>query len=181
MHKRLWDVLLIPDAFSEDDCNTIMYVMSKTPLDPAKVRGESGPTSDRVSNVKFISYDPDLWIFQKLGQVVNTVNPQTFKFDLNSWFDEGFQYTQYPEGGYYRWHTDIGDGPTEYRKLSVVLQLNDDYEGGQLQFFPAKFDVPKKKGMVAVFPSYMPHSVTPVTKGTRYSLVTWVSGPTPFV
>jgi PKHD-type hydroxylase len=181
MHKRLWDVLLSPDAFSADDCKLILDTMVNVKLEPALVRGQTEPTKDRQSNVTFIAYDPEVWIFQKLGQVVSTINPQTFKFDLNPWFDEGFQFTQYPEGGYYNWHTDIGDGPTEYRKLSVVLQLNDDYEGGELEYFPARFGVPKQRGLVTLFPAYMPHRVRPVTKGTRYSLVTWVSGPTPFV
>ena len=34
----------------------------------------------------------------------------------------------------------------------------------------------RDQGYVAVFPSYVLHEVTPVTKGTRYSLVSWVTG-----
>jgi PKHD-type hydroxylase len=30
---------------------------------------------------------------------------------------------------------------------------------------------------MTLFPSFVLHRVTPVTKGTRYSLVAWVSGP----
>ncbi len=34
----------------------------------------------------------------------------------------------------------------------------------------------KKQGTLIVFPSYTLHEVTPVTKGERNSLVTWVTG-----
>lgn len=179
MHKRLWDVILIPDAFTPMECNDILSVMSGVPLDAATIK-DGQASQARKSDVCFVEYDPEVWIFQKLQRVVEAVNTQAFHFNLNSWFDEGFQYTQYPEGGFYNWHTDIGAGKAELRKLSLVLQLNTDYDGGDLQFFPAQFDIPKSVGWVAAFPAYMPHRVTPVTRGTRHTLVTWVSGPTPF-
>lgn len=59
--------------------------------------------------------------------------------------------------------------------LSVLGALNDDYEGGELMFWnDTKIEL--KAGNVMVFPSTFlyPHSVEPVTKGTRYSFVSWV-------
>jgi len=35
----------------------------------------------------------------------------------------------------------------------------------------------KKRGLITVFPAWTLHQVTPVTKGTRQTLVTWVCGP----
>ena len=35
---------------------------------------------------------------------------------------------------------------------------------------------PRGKGVAVLFPSYMMHRVSPVTKGTRKSLVLWVGG-----
>jgi PKHD-type hydroxylase len=67
------------------------------------------------------------------------------------------------------------------RKLSMVLQLSDpsEYDGGDLEFYvqsePIKAE--KKKGIVYVFPSWVLHRVTPVTRGTRRSLVMWIAGP----
>ena len=34
----------------------------------------------------------------------------------------------------------------------------------------------RPKGSIIVFPSFLYHQVTPITKGTRYSLVMWVLG-----
>jgi PKHD-type hydroxylase len=74
------------------------------------------------------------------------------------------------------------------RKISLTLNLNKpgEYEGGDLKF---DFGLHKDKkdrfhvceeirpqGSIIVFPSFLKHCVTPVTKGTRYSLVLWTLG-----
>ena len=67
------------------------------------------------------------------------------------------------------------------RKRSLVLQLSDpsDYEGGDLEFFVSAEPTPveRKKGLIVAFPSFVLHHVTPVTSGTRRTLVVWLSGP----
>ncbi len=73
------------------------------------------------------------------------------------------------------------------RKLSVTINLCDkhEYEGGNLKFdfgphsekerFHECVEI-RPKGSMIVFPSFIHHQVTPVTKGTRYSLVLWACG-----
>jgi predicted 2-oxoglutarate/Fe(II)-dependent dioxygenase YbiX len=58
--------------------------------------------------------------------------------------------------------------------LSLVGVLNDEYEGGELTFFD-DYKLDLKQGDVVVFPSCFlyPHKVNEITKGTRYSLVSW--------
>ena len=59
--------------------------------------------------------------------------------------------------------------------LSVLGVLNDDYEGGEFIFFD-DYKVDFKQGDIVIFPSNFmyPHRVEPVTKGTRYSYISWV-------
>ena len=60
------------------------------------------------------------------------------------------------------------------RKLSLVLELTDpsEYEGGQLQLNNGHpMDTEQLRGRLFAFPSFMLHRVTPVTRGTRRSLV----------
>ena len=59
--------------------------------------------------------------------------------------------------------------------LTVIGILNDDYEGGNLVMFEDK-KIDTKKGDLIIFPSNFlyPHEITPVTKGVRYSYVSWV-------
>ena len=70
------------------------------------------------------------------------------------------------------------------RKISVSAILNDDYEGGELSFSTIEKDatvnitnIKARKGDLIVFPSFIEHKVSPVTKGTRYSVVAWYGGP----
>ena len=58
--------------------------------------------------------------------------------------------------------------------LSIVGQLNDDFDGGEFVMWRDKV-IPFETGDVIIFPSNFmyPHKVEPVTKGNRYSYVSW--------
>jgi PKHD-type hydroxylase len=124
------------------------------------------------------------WAFEKLGHIVSSLNAQFFRFDLRG-FGEHIQLTNYDsaEQGMYGWHVDMGPNPASpCRKLSLVLQLSDpvEYEGGVLEIQPHGKDIikmRKQRGLVVVFPSWTLHQVTPVTQGSRQSLVAWITGP----
>jgi len=121
------------------------------------------------------------WLFQKLTSAINDVNKQMFQFDLTE--IESLQFTIYNDrtSDFYRKHVDSTYKQLAPRKLSFSVQLSDpdEYEGGDLilhyQDDPVK--AKREKGSITFFPSYTLHEVTPVTKGTRYSLVGWVTGP----
>ena len=137
----------------------------------------------RRSTLFWLGNDPETaWVYERLAHVVASLNSEFYRFDLAG-FGEKLQLTNYDSGnkGMYGWHQDYGGSKTVSRKLSVVLQLTDpaDYEGGNLQILTSgePQNVTKQRGFIAVFPSYTLHQVTPVTSGSRQSLVTWVSGP----
>lgn len=96
---------------------------------------------------------------------------------------EQIQIGQYGEGGHFDWHADWGilqrDSSNTQRKLSVSLFLSDpaDYEGGDFKFRDEEKAVARTQGTIVVFPSFFEHTVEPVTKGVRYSAVTWARGP----
>jgi PKHD-type hydroxylase len=75
---------------------------------------------------------------------------------------------------------DIGPNSIAHRKVSIIVQLSDekDYTGGDFQIHTGRGiqALSKEKGMVAIFPSYLLHRVTPVLSGTRKSLVLWAGG-----
>lgn len=87
-------------------------------------------------------------------------------------------FLRYQEQGHYRPHVD--DAPEIPRTLSMILLLNDDYEGGTLDIYTPdlseKMEIEKKKNRLICWPSFFmyPHGVTPVKKGTRYSIVSWI-------
>ena len=135
----------------------------------------------RRSQISWLNKTPDTaWVFQKLGQIASSLNAKYYRFDLTG-FGEPFQLTNYvqSEQGMYGWHQDYNTNIS--RKFSLVLQLSDpsQYEGGNLQVMTGgqPETVRKQRGLVAAFPSYVLHQVTPVTSGNRQSLVAWISGP----
>ena len=134
----------------------------------------------RKSEVAWLSWNECPEIYAKLTDVIHQLNDRYFKFDLFG-FMEDIQFTKYQApGGHYGKHVDRSAGSSA-RKLSVTLQLSDPstYEGGDLEMYLSdKADKGKREqGCCTVFPSYVLHQVTPVTKGTRYSLVAWIGGP----
>ena len=110
-------------------------------------------------------------------------------------------------GDFYTWHTDHGGevrhetGEPSHRKISMTIQLTDpdEYEGGKFQWLEpnGQYDGMKKNklnlnmeesirtlpfscqtlGSMCLFPSFLYHQVTPVTRGTRVSIVGWYNGP----
>ena len=96
---------------------------------------------------------------------------------------EPVQIGRYGLDGHYKWHNDepvsFRDGTGAQRKISVSLLLSDPdtYEGGDFLFAGQEQPLTRKQGSIIVFPSYTEHTVTPVTKGVRYSAVIWARGP----
>lgn len=116
-------------------------------------------------------------LYRKIMMIVEYANQQ-YGFDIDG-IPHEFQLLRYEPGGHYNWHMDMG-GANGDRKISVVVFLTDpsEYEGGELEVISAG-KLPREQGTVATFPSYMMHTVNPVTKGTRWTLVSWITG-TPF-
>ena len=125
-------------------------------------------------------------IFSKFDFVVNKLNTKFFGFDIYEL--DTLQYTIYDEeGSHYNWHWDINfvndlqSSLIHQRKLSAVLQLadKDEYDGGDLLLATGgpEICIPKKKGYMTIFPSFILHKVEPVSKGSRRTLVGWFKGP----
>tara|TARA_B100000902_G_C26796735_1_gene662554 strand:- start:313 stop:585 length:273 start_codon:yes stop_codon:yes gene_type:complete len=85
---------------------------------------------------------------------------------------------KYNVGGRYDYHVDSSD--STYRNISIIINLNENYEGGDLlfsdQFFNETKRIPLKTGSVVIWPSnfFYPHKIEPITKGKRYSIIAWL-------
>ena len=70
------------------------------------------------------------------------------------------------------------DGSTSIgRVISAVCYLNDDYEGGEIEFPHFGIKIKPEAGMLILFPSNFAytHIAHPVSSGTKYNLVTWIT------
>jgi len=102
------------------------------------------------------------------------------KWQYNITHSNQTEFLMYDVNGKYEAHVDtfhqLGN---ETRKLTVIAILNDDFEGGKFYIMNShqKIYPPQEKGDIIVFPSFMVHGVEPVTKGKRFTVVTWLVGP----
>ena len=133
--------------------------------------------SYRKSNIVWLPEEP--WLSDKLGTLMNMANHAQFGFNLTH-VDDKIQFTKYgADDQHYDYHLDCGKGSN--RKLSLIVQLSnsEDYDGGDFILKTGRDDnyLPRGRGNVLVMPSFLLHRVTPVTRGTRESLVIWACGP----
>jgi PKHD-type hydroxylase len=181
---QLWSGLIPAEA-----CDEIIATASLLPEQEGRIGTTDGVGVDRTirrSEIRWIEdYHED---FQEVRDFMKRkfeeANANAFGADIS--FFRNIQFTKYDSAnvGHYDWHEDIfwdSDSLLD-RKLSMVIQLSDssDYEGGNLELqwhqVPAEADL-RKCGTIIVFPSFLKHRVTPVTKGIRHSLVSWMEGP----
>ena len=154
-------------AWSEEACKQIIDMAVEQGLDRAST-GMPG------------QYD-----INEVEHMFRTANRLLYGYNID--YVPEIQFTEYlgSEGGKYDWHEDIfwADHHKAYhRKISMSIQLSNsfDYKGGDLEFKDIEgmdTDAMRLQGSAILFPSYLSHRVTPVTEGTRYSLVAWMEGP----
>jgi PKHD-type hydroxylase len=138
----------------------------------------------------------DSWIYREIMPFIHEANKEAgWNFLIKD--KEACQFTKYKETQHYSWHQDTFPNPYKLprdrldgyvRKISVTVSLSDGetYEGGDLEFDLRnnpdsspniiQSKQARIKGAITIFPSFIWHRVTPVTKGTRYSLVIWTVG-----
>jgi len=145
-------------------------------FDAATVKG--GIVSDyRKCYSKKLKKEFDSIIYQSIGKILKLYE-KDFKYFMTGLTceDTGYQHLLYKgsEKGEYKEHIDHFD--LYPRVLSCSIILNDNYDGGDFSFFEGEYVISKKTSTAIVFPSNFcfPHAVTPVTRGNRHAIITWI-------
>ena len=184
--KNQADYYKYSSFFSDEVSKQIRINCDKLELHDAQIGEGNGITdkSKRRTKICWIPRTPEfIELYKAFFDAIARCNNTFFHFNITE-MAENIQYSVYnsEDEGFYDWHVDMG--PENNRKLSLVCHLSDpsEYEGGELQLhLGTGIQVPENsKGTVVIFPSYTVHRVTPVTKGTRRTLVLWITGP-PFI
>ena len=112
-----------------------------------------------------------------LTKIKNDIDPcltdYTQEYMIEPLIDNGWIMLKYESSDKFEWHIDAGQ---KYpRNVSITYYLNDDYEGGLIEYRHFGISYKPKAGDIIIFGSDYPymHRVTPVTDGTRYALVNW--------
>lgn len=189
-------ILVRPNVINSQGLQELLNHIQNSPtqdlsvFDPDKTN-QSGKTEwsidKKVRDTQIVEMGP---LYPKIEDLFrNTVreiiNP-FYQVEVNS--SEVPQVLSYSIGGHYKPHVDgesiwitprgekIWKKSTD-RDLSIVFFLNNDFEGGDFIFPELKIRIRPEPGMLVCFPSnrHYSHGVEPVTKGKRYSIVTWAT------
>jgi len=165
---------------SDKFCDMIVeeYKQDVHKKEPPYIGGGQEIVNTDIRNVDRLLLNVTKGVSASLASLAMVTNNQYWKYAI----DEPLQseFLMYKVGGKYTAHVDtFHKHSRETRKLTVIAFLNDEYEGGKfyLNADGSLIYPPQQKGNAIIFPSYMIHGVEPVTKGIRYSVVTWLIGP----
>ena len=175
--------------FTPWQCNEIIKAGRAQKPEKAKVgTGTADETSaydtkKRVTTISWIPFDALKPMYDKIRQVVDATNKNHFGFDTLE-ITEPAQFTEYPPGGFYDWHTDndvsgINEPPVRKMSMTLLLSPENQFTGGGLELMTEGRSPHMKQGHAIFFASFIRHRVVPVQTGVRQSLVMWFGG-TPF-
>ena len=166
------------NVFTQNECNKIINYSNNY---------IENHTSDIEIKIKMCYLLPDKkinFIYDRIRKLVTETNINIWNYNLYD-FGEPIKFLEYNEkyNSHLKIHNDIGNvrGWESFRKLTIIVQLTDEntYEDCNLmiQNSDKLVTTNKNQGSIIIFPSFMMHQVTPITKGIRHSLVLWAYGP----
>ena len=172
--------------FTVEECEKIISIADNQYAAKASV----GSEANRTTNLKIRDVDQyhiglnedTRWIYNKLCLATALANHEHFGYNISGIVHELqlLHYRSDDTKGHYDWHVDMGNGLSACRKISISVMLSpeDKYKGGDLEVNDhgvLRMGI-REQGSINMFPSYMPHRVTPVTEGERWALVIWING-----
>ena len=173
---------IIPNLLTKEECDLVLkFSLENLTLNTATTLSNNGSyyeTNRRKSNIAFYPYYEKFpFILEKITKLLQE-NISIKGFDLD-YKNSNFQFTEYNVGEYYGWRVDSDgeDIKQDKRYCSLVIQLNDGYEDGDLELKLSDDSIMKVEkgiGNTIVFLSDIEHRVTGVKNGNRYTLVNWV-------
>ena len=166
-------------AFNSNSCQRIIksFESNKDSFVDAPLVGNV--VDKKIRNTSIIRTNSFRGVGAALTGMGLAANYQNWKFDITH--SNQCEFLKYDPSGHFNLHIDtiLNEKTNETRKLTVILFLNDDFEGGKLylQYGKEKVYPSQNAGDVIVFPSFLLHSVEPIISGIRRSIVTWLVGP----
>lgn len=174
-------ILLVPDAFDPAFCRQLVEAWKAD----HREMGVSGSTDallyDRKKSQDHVVRDPAL--ARRVSQTLNRrIAPEVLKaFTFRGPYGfDGHIVLGYDSGrrDFFGLHRDNLSPRTRHRRFAISLNLNDDYEGGELRFpeYGGAF-YKMAAGTACVFSCSLLHEALPVRRGTRFVLTTFMCDP----
>lgn len=165
------------EIFNKEECQEVLNECVDELWLPATVVGQNKLHSAKRQKLRG---DIEGFPFINIRDITKHANMQVFDFSLMGIIDQDFpQVYRYDQNDFYNMHIDLTPMAPS-RKITFLINLSDPdtYEGGDIEFLNVDIDtaITREQGNCLVFPSFMPYSITPVTKGTKHLIVGHVHG-----
>jgi PKHD-type hydroxylase len=180
-------IYILDNCIDKDFCKNCIkfYKYAKWLRQEAKVTSEKdgGSIIPNIRKSEYIRFFPNSFkeetkeIYSIIyNYAVNSFNFKLFPLEN---MHEDIKIIKYKKGDHFNWHYDCFHETTKTRKINFSIQLSDedDYDGGDLEFFNLDINKNRKIGTVILYPAFLPHRINTVTKGIRYSIVGHLNGP----
>lgn len=190
--KKVYDVQEFPDFLTGEECDYLIN-MCRYKLFPSKVYGGTDDNYSEDSRKSEQCWLEDSERDDTRGLVKRITEKVSALTNSGSNYKEALQVVNYTEGGYFKPHYDACNGSKEYcermdgehgpRLFTLLIYLNDDYEGGGTQFPYINKTVKPQRGKAVLFYNVDDdgkiiyeslHGGDPVTKGKKWIANKWV-------
>jgi len=199
MHSLIDYVAFVPNVLGSSECDTVIdWYNNNIDQEYRSITGDGDKESKisdyRTSTTLAVPVDSEiddilaLSINKSLLAYIEHLKFQYKLKDDECWANhlpeklksEEFQINRYDENQEYKWHTDqgynyINETGNFMRQFSIVVYLNDDFDGGETEFQFTKI-IPQR-GACLIFPSNFmyTHCARPVRNGVKYSCASWLA------
>jgi hypothetical protein len=178
--ESITDCAVFKNHLSNGFCSNLINTYSKDIIEkePPVIGVGIGTIDKSIRDVERVLLPQNAGIGATL--IATGLNANKYWWKYNITHGNQTELLIYKPEGHYNAHVDtFHNHSDETRKLTVLAFINDDFEGGKffIQTSENRFYPPQEKGTILVFPSFILHGVEPVTKGIRYSCVSWMAGP----
>jgi len=158
--------------------------IAKQKKDQSAIDAKASAVS-KVCDVTVFNYGYIKHILDPLNEYIDYINQEEFGYDLypmTTYHTLNHNTYKADNNGHYDYHID-GEGYDKINtsKITCLINLSEKtYEGGDFYIFQGSENKVKELntiGSIVMFPSFLNHRVSPVTKGERTSLAIWRKGP----
>jgi predicted 2-oxoglutarate/Fe(II)-dependent dioxygenase YbiX len=176
-------ILILPRVFEPEFCQRLIDAYEAAGGEESGFMREVGGKTVEVRDASFkvrrdYFVEDEATVKQIQARITRRVTPEIAKiYCVNCTRMERYLVGCYAqeEGGHFRPHRDNTTKGTAHRRFAVSINLNDDFDGGELsfpEFGPRSFKAPP--GAALIFPGALLHAVSQVTRGKRYAFLPFV-------
>lgn len=165
---------IVENFFTEEECKGFISFSEQQGYGEAMIRAREG----EVVNKSVRDNDRVIWDNQtfanQLWELVKDIVPSDIDGCEPIGLNERFRFYRYKDGQQFKPHVDapFKRSETELSKLTLLIYLNEDFEGGETTLILENKNIVPKEGMLFLFEQKIMHCGRPVTSGTKYVLRT---------